>query len=94
MMTRPTPGNGWLTAGLILSLARPLIFPFIGVDSSLKALPVSIFTVFCAWYPRVDYKRDSLNSQMAAALVRILATLLLAVNLDEILWFGNDAIFG
>ena len=93
-MNRPYPGNGWLTAGLILSIARPFFLPFICGDSSVKALPVSIFTVFCAWYPRVDYKQDSWNAQMAAALVRVVATLLFAMNLAEVLWLGYDAVFG
>ena len=93
MMRRPSPGNGWLATGLILSLGRPFIFPFICGESSVKTLTLSIFTVFCAWYPRIDYRRDSFNARTAAALVRVLATYFLAVNLAEILWLGSDAIF-
>ena len=82
-MNRPSPGTEWHLLGLFLAVAvDPLLscacggFPMIG-------LPVPIFAVFCAWFPRLDYERDSWKTKLVAGLARIVSALILVVNVSE-----------
>jgi len=74
-MSRPSPGKEWLLIGFVLTVVGSL-FLTCGCGHFLPiALQIPFFAVFCAWFPRIDSKIESLGLRLAAALVRILATL-------------------